>query len=110
MTTQTYKIQLLSKTYEIKCPSEETANLSQAAKKLNEQLLAHKKKFKTLNEYQVLLLSALQISHELVQSQKQLEQQHAHVSELINALKVRMKNLHKIPVETASVQGLVEKR
>lgn len=109
MTTETCKIQLLSNTYEIKCPRDETENLSQAAKKLNGHLLAHKKKFKNLNEYQVLLLSALQISHELVQCLKQLEQQHTHVSALIDALQVRMKNLHNVPVGKASLQEFATK-
>lgn len=109
MTTETCKIQLLHNTYEIKCPRDETNNLTQAARTLNDHLLAHKKKFKNLNEYQVLLLSALQVSHELVQCLQQLEQQHTHVSELIDALHLRMKNFHKAPVHKTSVKGFASK-
>lgn len=79
-------IKLLNKTYEIKCPDDETANLEQAAEKLNEQLIQTKKKFKQLNEFQALLLAALNVSHELISCQKQQEQQRQQVTKFINSL------------------------
>jgi cell division protein ZapA len=79
-------IKLLNKTYEIKCPDTEIANLEQAAEKLNEQLLQSTKKFKQLDEFQALLLAALNVSHELITCQKQQEQQRQQVTKFINSL------------------------
>lgn len=76
----------MNKTYEIKCPDHETVNLQQAAEKLNEQLIQSKKKFKQLDEFQALLLAALNISHELVTCQKQQEQQRQQVTKFISSL------------------------
>ena len=87
---KTCKIRLLNKTYEIKCPEEEANNLKNAAKKLNEQLLTNKTKCKSLNEFQLLLLASLNISHELVACQKQQAEQRHHVNELISALGNKM--------------------
>jgi len=84
--SQSCSIKLLNKTYEIKCPDTETANLQQAAEILNEQLLQTKKKFKQLDEFQSLLLAALNVSHELIACQKQQEQQRQQVAKFINSL------------------------
>lgn len=85
-TSKSCSIKLLNKTYEIKCPDHEIANLQQAAEKLNEQLLQSKKKFKQLDEFQALLLAALNVSHELITCQKQQEQQRQQVTKFINSL------------------------
>ncbi|MBA2653250.1 MAG: cell division protein ZapA [Tatlockia sp.] len=87
MTTQKpCSIKLLNKTYEIKCPDGEMANLQQAAEKLNEHLLQNKKKFKQLDEFHALLLAALNVSHELITCQQQQEQQRQQVTKFINSL------------------------
>ncbi|KTC86857.1 cell division protein ZapA [Legionella brunensis] len=79
-------IKLMNKTYEIKCPDSEMENLQQAAEKLNEQLLHNKKKFKQLDEFQTLLLAALNVSHELIACQRQQEQQRLQVTQFISSL------------------------
>ena len=85
-TTKTCSIRLLNKVHEIKCPDHEVDNLQQAAIKLNDQLLANKKKFKHLDEFQTLLLAALNITHELMSCQKQQEDQRQQVTQFINSL------------------------
>ncbi len=84
--SESCSIKLLGKTYEIKCPETEIANLELAAEKLNEQLLESTKKFKQLDEFQALLLAALNVSHELITCQKQQEQQRQQVTKFINSL------------------------
>lgn len=84
--SKTCSITLLNKSYEIKCPEEEAVNLEQAAAKINEQLLANKKKFKQLDDFQNLLLVALHISHELITNNKQQELQRNQVSKFISSL------------------------
>ncbi len=85
-TSKTCSIKLLNKTYEVKCPDNEQLNLEHAAEKLNERLIESKKKFRQLDEFQALLLAALNISHELISCQKQQEQQRLQVTKFINSL------------------------
>ena len=85
-------IQLMNKSYKIKCPVEEMDNLQLAAKKLNAAISQKKSKFKTLDATQILLLAALDLSHELInQEQKQL-QQREELSEFIHSLENRLQN------------------
>jgi cell division protein ZapA len=83
---KTCTIKLLNKAYELKCPDGEEANLMLAANKLNEQMLKNKSKFKKLDNQQLLLLAALDISHELVLCQKEQEQQRHQVTQFITSL------------------------
>lgn len=92
-TSNTCTIRLLNKTYDIKCPHEETDNLNLAAQKLNEQLHATRKKFQSLDAYQILLLSALTISHELIASLKQQEQQRKQVTHFISSLETKINHV-----------------
>jgi cell division protein ZapA len=85
-TSKPCSIKLLNKTYEVKCPEQETANLQLAARKLNEQLTLNKKKFNQLDDFQNLLLAALHVSHELITCQKQQEQQRHQVTQFISSL------------------------
>ncbi|MCE3046233.1 MULTISPECIES: cell division protein ZapA [Legionella] len=89
-TSKACSIRLLNKTYEIKCPDHEVDNLQRAGQKLNEQLLANKKKFRQLDEFQNLLLAAIHISHELITCQQQQEQQRHQVTQFINSLETRI--------------------
>lgn len=91
--TKTCKVKLLNKTYEIKCPEGEAANLSRAAKKLQEQVSINKSKFKTLDPYQILLLSALDVAHELVVTKNAQEQQRDQVSKFISSLESRINHM-----------------
>lgn len=85
-------IQLMNKSYKIKCPIEEMENLQLAAKKLNATISQKKSQFKTLDATQILLLAALDLSHELInQEQKQL-QQREQLTEFIHSLETRLQN------------------
>lgn len=84
--TKTCKIKILNKTYAIKCPEGEEANLLSAGQKLSEQMLLNKNKFKRLDDYQALLLAALDISHELIICKNEQEQQRFQVTEFITSL------------------------
>ena len=79
-------IKLMNKVYEIKCPDKEIENLQQAADKLNQYLLENKTKFKQLDEFQTLLLAALNVSHELITCQRHQEQQRVQVTQFISSL------------------------
>jgi cell division protein ZapA len=79
-------IQLLNKSYKIKCPDDEVDNLRASAQKLNQHLCQNKNAFKSLNEFQSLLLAALNISHELICSETQQIQQRQKLSHFIDSL------------------------
>ncbi|MFT4060039.1 MAG: cell division protein ZapA [Legionella sp.] len=90
---KTCSIKLLDKTYEIKCPEGEEANLLLAAQKLNSQAIINKKKAKYLDNFHTLLLSALDISHELVLCRTQQAQQHHQVTQFISSLENKINKM-----------------
>lgn len=97
--TTSASIQLLNRTYKIKCPEGEESNLQLAAKKLDEQLQQNKTKFKRLDELQNFLLAALHISHELVVCQNQQNQQRQQITQFVNALENQKQSM---PVESSA--------
>lgn len=92
-------IKLFNKSYEIKCPEGEEANLLLAAQKLNNQLATNKKKAKQLDDFHTLLLSALDISHELVLCKSQQAQQHHQVTQFISSLESKINKMVNSEVE-----------
>ncbi|MGC1182550.1 cell division protein ZapA [Legionella sp.] len=86
-------IKLFNKSYTIKCPEGEEANLLLAAEKLNNQIMINKQKTKQLDNFHSLLLSALDISHELVLRKSQQEQQHHHVTQFITSLENKINKM-----------------
>jgi cell division protein ZapA len=94
MNTSNYcTIQLMNKAYKIKCPVEEMENLELAAKKLNSTISQKKSQFKTLEPMQILLLSALHISHELINQEQKQIQQKEQLAEFIQALENRLQEV-----------------
>lgn len=91
--TKSCTIKLLNKSYEIKCPQNEEANLTLAAQKLNNQIIINKKKTKQLDDFHALLLSALDISHELVLCKNQQAQQHHQVTQFITSLEDKINKM-----------------
>lgn len=83
---KTCKIKILNKFYEIKCPEGEEENLLNAGQKLSEQMLTNKNKSKRLDDYQTLLLAALDISYELLMCKNEQEQQRLQVTQFITSL------------------------
>lgn len=79
-------VKILNKSYEIKCPEGEEPNLLLAAKKLNDQIASNKSKFRLLDDFQMLLLAALDISYDLVICKTEQEQQRNQVTQFISTL------------------------
>lgn len=84
--TKLCAIQILTKSYNIKCPEEEMDNLKLAAQKLNDQLLSKKRGSKKLDDYQALLMAALHVSHELVLCENQQAEQRQQLARFIDTL------------------------
>ncbi|MFI4962888.1 MAG: cell division protein ZapA [Legionellales bacterium] len=87
------KVKLLNKSYEIKCPESEEDNLVLASKKLNARMLQNKSKFKQLDNFQTLLLSALDISHELIISKNEQEHHKHQVTQFISSLERKINHM-----------------
>lgn len=83
-------IQLMNKSYKIKCPVEEMENLQLAAKKLNATISQKKSQFKTLDATQILLLAALDLSHELINQEQKQHLQREQLAEFIHSLETRL--------------------
>lgn len=79
-------VTLLSKTYEIKCPDSETELLQEASQKLNALLNQSKQQFPHLTEFQLMLLSALTCSHELLTHEKRVEIEREQVAQFVGLL------------------------
>lgn len=79
-------IKLQNKSYKIKCPDEEMNDLQLAAQKLNELLSEKKRLFKRLDEYQTLLMAALDLSFELVRCQHDQAQKRQEFAEFFKSL------------------------
>ena len=91
--TTSCTVRLLNKSYDIKCPDGEQENLQLAAQKLNEQLLKKKGEFKKLDDFQALLLAALHVSHELIMSQTQQQEQRQQLTQFISTLEDKISHV-----------------
>lgn len=87
---KTCTIKILNRSYQIKCPESEENNLLLAADKLNEKITNTKNKFKTLDNFQILLLAALDVGHELIICKNEQEQQRHQVNQFISSLESKI--------------------
>lgn len=89
-------IQLMNKTYQIKCPAEEVDNLQLATQKLNECIVKNKKSGRSLSDFHTLLMAALHISHELLTCQNQHLQQRQQLTHFINSLESKINQVTEL--------------
>ena len=81
-------IQILDRKYNIKCPSNEVIELQEAAKVLSEGMRQLKQTGGVTTTEQIAVVSALNISHELLQLKKQN-------NNYINVMNKRLQDLQK---------------
>lgn len=87
---KTCAVKILNKSYQIKCPASEEPNLLLAADKLNEKILNTKNKHQHLDNFQTLLLAALDVGHELIVCKNEQEQQRHQVNQFITTLESKI--------------------
>lgn len=87
---KTCALKLFNKTYQVKCPESEEGNLLLAAAKLNEKISLNKSKFKRLDDFQTLMLAALDVAHELIICKNEQEQQRHQVNQFITSLESKI--------------------
>lgn len=95
-TTSSCSIKLLNKTYHLRCPAEEEQRLQLAADKLDTLMRKNQKNFPALDDMQLLLLAALEVSHTLV-SKEQLENApREEVDAFIQSLEERLQKVAQL--------------
>src|SRR5438045_4078404 len=79
-------IQLLEKTYQVECPADQVLNLQEAAIYLDDRLNECSRASKHSNLNRLILMTALNISHELIVAKK-------HNTEYVKTMSARIKAL-----------------
>jgi cell division protein ZapA len=88
-------IKILNKSYHIKCPESEEQTLQLAVAKLNEKIAVNTSRLNNLDNFQTLLLAALDTAHELVICKNEQEQQRHQVNQFITTLERKInKTVH----------------
>lgn len=80
-------VTFLGKNYTISCPTHEKEHLQQAALTLNKALDVQKQKFPHLSEFHLMLLCAVNVTHELLLAQAQAAQDKAQIAHVVRLLK-----------------------
>lgn len=79
-------VQILDKTYQIKCSEDEVSGLLRSASYLDHKIKQLNNSGRLINIEQTVMIAALNITHELLQEREQKE-------DLINSLNKRIKTL-----------------
>ena len=79
------QVQVLNKTFTVKCPPEQHEALTQAATFLNNRLTHHSGQ--SANSERIILVTALNLAHELLQQNRNNQQQMALMNNKIIELK-----------------------
>ncbi len=97
-------IKVFNKTYEMKCPETEVENLEAAVKRVNALLTQHKQQFSHLTAFQLMLLSAVTMAHELGACQKQQLLEREQVAQVVGLLEKNKLLLQSVNEAPLSVQ------
>ena len=95
-TSNSCSIKLLNKTYHLRCPTEEEQRLQSAAEKLDVLMHNNQKKFPALDEMQLLLLAALEVSHALVLKEQLETAPREEVDAFIQSLEERLQKVAQL--------------
>jgi cell division protein ZapA len=82
----TVAIQIMGRTYQIKCPSDKIEELHASALHLEKKVSELKEQNKMLDTERLLLIAALNISHELIRSQQEKQHHSGDFQERIQKL------------------------
>jgi cell division protein ZapA (FtsZ GTPase activity inhibitor) len=78
-------LNILDKCYQIKCSKEKIAELRESAEYLEKKIFAYQSNQSSLREDK-LIITALNLAHELLLQKKQIEFMNQHLSELQNKI------------------------
>lgn len=89
-TPHTVVIQLLGNDYQIACPPEEEKALRASAEHLDKQMRQIREKGKIIGLERIAVMAALNLSHELLQSQNNSQHHQADNSEAVQRLNSKL--------------------
>ncbi len=92
MTKTTINIELLGKTYPIKCSPQEVESLQEAAKLLETKMQTTKDVTQVLSHDKIAVLTSLQLAHELLLMEKGALQFKTSVEERLSKLQTAMED------------------
>lgn len=84
--TSTIEVMILDKPYRINCPESEQESLRKSAQYLDRKMRDIRAAGKVLGLERIAVISALNISHELLSSTRQSSDQHAQQTELLKMI------------------------
>ncbi|MFI8481954.1 cell division protein ZapA [Pseudomonas sp. NPDC078700] len=90
--SNTVNVQILDKEYCINCPQDERANLEGAARYLDAKMREIRSSGKVIGADRVAVMAALNITHELLHKQNDLDQQTSSTREHVRDLLQRVDN------------------
>ncbi len=90
---QLVSVQILDRTYKIKCPPEQTQALQEAASYVNDQMRKMKQANQTSSTENAAIVTALNICHELMQLRKQKNNYIDVMNQRIQDLQHRIENV-----------------
>jgi len=88
---ESLSIKILEKEYRVACPAEEKETLLASANMLNEKLNEIKDKGSVIGTERIAVMAALNMSHELLNSQA-LTEEHSELNDRIDSLSERIDN------------------
>ncbi|MFC1588989.1 cell division protein ZapA [Pseudomonadota bacterium] len=88
---ESLSIKILEKEYRVACPAEEKESLMASANLLNEKLNEIKNKGSVIGTERIAVMAALNMSHELINSQAMIEE-HAELNDRIDSLSEKIDN------------------
>lgn len=89
-TKRTVSIQLLEKTYHVDSPVDQIATLQEAALYLDDKLALCAQQMKKTNAQRLILMTALNLSHELLLAKKQAGENTKILSERVRTLQNKL--------------------
>ncbi len=88
---ESLSIKILEKEYRVACPAEEKETLLASASMLNEKLNEIKNKGSVIGTERIAVMAALNMSHELLNSQA-LTEEHSELNDRIDSLSEKIDN------------------
>ena len=88
---ESLSIKILEKEYRVSCPADEKESLLASANLLNEKLNEIKQNGAVIGTERIAVMAALNMSHELLNSQLQLDE-HAELNDRIDSLSEKIDN------------------
>jgi len=87
---QTLTLSILDKDYQISCPSNQAETLKQCAHDLDQRMRVTREEARVTGIERVAVMTALNVTHELMEERKKHERYHQSVDQYIEGMRLRV--------------------